>query len=59
MSRHTWASVAYQADIGLAVISKALGHSNPQNTLIYIKEINDEKLNEASHKILDILEKKE
>lgn len=51
-ARHTWASVAYGANIELAVISKALGHSNPRTTLIYIKDINDNRLAQASHMIL-------
>jgi len=50
--RHTWASVAYNSNIDLPVISKALGHANPQTTLTYIKEINDDRLIEANRSIM-------
>lgn len=52
VARHTWASMAYNANIDLPVISKALGHTNPQHTLIYIRQINDKRVNEANRKIL-------
>jgi integrase len=50
--RHTWASVAYSSNVDLPVISKALGHSNPQTTLTYIKEIDDNRLDDANHSIV-------
>lgn len=52
VSRHTWASMAYNSNVGLPVISKALGHANPQNTLIYIQQINDQRLYQANRKII-------
>ena len=52
VARHTWASIAYQSSVELSVISKALGHTNPQTTLVYIKDINDDKLEAANHNIL-------
>lgn len=55
MSRHSWASIAYDKNVDLSVISKALGHTNPQHTLIYIKQINDSRLEEANHKILECI----
>lgn len=58
VSRHTWASVAYSNNVELPVISKALGHANPQNTLIYIKEINDDRLSIANHELLRKLKNK-
>ena len=54
-SRHSWASVAFSNNVDLPVISKALGHTNPQTTLIYIKEINDSRLEEANKSILDVI----
>ncbi|WP_051651924.1 site-specific integrase [Prevotella sp. P6B1] len=54
-ARHTWASVAYGANVDLPVISKALGHTNPQTTLTYIKEINDNRLAEANRIIVNRL----
>lgn len=52
VSRHTWASMAYNSNVGLPIISKALGHANPLNTLIYIQQINDQRLYQANRKIL-------
>jgi len=56
-ARHTWASIAYGYNIELPVISKALGHSNPRTTLTYIKDINDNRLAQASHMILSRVQK--
>lgn len=56
VSRHTWASTAYSNNVELPVISKGLGHVNPQNTLIYIKEINDSRLFEANHRLIRLIE---
>lgn len=57
--RHSWASAAYNQNVDLAVISKALGHANPQHTLIYIREIDDERLAEANHRIIEQLREKQ
>ena len=54
--RHTWASIAYHSNIELAVISKALGHTNPQTTLTYIREIDDIRLAEANQRIIGLLD---
>lgn len=40
-ARHTWATTAYHSNVELPVISKALGHTNPQTTLTYLREIDD------------------
>lgn len=50
--RHTWASLAYNNCIDLHVISKGLGHANPQTTLTYIRQIDDSRLEEANHSII-------
>lgn len=58
-SRHSWASVAFSNNVDLPVISKALGHTNPQTTLTYIRQINDSRLEEANKAILaTLIEKK-
>lgn len=51
-ARHTWASIAHASNVDMPVISKALGHTNTQTTLTYIKEINDDRLVEASRRII-------
>jgi integrase len=50
--RHTWASTAFRSNVELNVISKALGHTNPQTTLTYIREIDDNQLAQANKKII-------
>lgn len=52
VSRHSWASIAYDSNVDLAIISKALGHANPQHTLIYIRQINDSRLYDANQQVL-------
>lgn len=52
VARHSWASMAYNANVDLPVISKALGHANPQHTLVYIRQINDKRINQANHQLL-------
>ncbi len=53
VSRHSWASLAYEANTELAVISKGLGHTSPNTTLIYVKGINDTRLDDANRKIME------
>lgn len=53
--RHSWASTAYHSDVELSVISKALGHTNPQTTLTYIREIDDQRLAQANKKIIHVV----
>ena len=50
--RHSWASIAYQQNVELPVISKALGHTNTNTTLTYIREVNNSRLVAANRKIL-------
>lgn len=57
VARHSWASIAFKSSIELPVISKALGHTNPQTTMVYIKEIDDCRLREANHLLLEKFER--
>lgn len=50
--RHSWASIANAQGTDLPVISKALGHTNTQTTLIYISEIDDHRVDEANAAIV-------
>ncbi len=52
VARHSWASLAYGMNVDLPVISRALGHTNPNTTLIYISEIDDRRLAEASQRLI-------
>lgn len=51
--RHTWASIAYSSNVELPVISKALGHAKAETTLIYIREIDDNRLADANRMIIN------
>ena len=53
--RHTWASFAFRNNVDLPVISKALGHTNTNTTITYIREIDDAPIAEANHKLLEKL----
>lgn len=50
--RHTWASMAYSKNVELPVITQAMGHTNPQTTLIYIREIDCQRLNKANQAVI-------
>lgn len=50
--RHSWATMAYSRSIELPVISQALGHNNPQTTLIYIRELDAQRLDKANHCVI-------
>ena len=54
-ARHTWATTAYHANVELPVISKALGHTNPQTTLTYLREIDDCQLEKASRRVAAVI----
>lgn len=51
-ARHSWATIAYHANIELSVISKALGHASPNTTLTYLREIEDHRIDEANSRLL-------
>lgn len=53
VARHSWASLAYHSNVDLSVISKALGHTSPNTTLTYIREIDDERIDQANHRLLE------
>ncbi len=51
--RHSWASLAYARNVDLPVISKALGHAHTRTTLVYIREIDDRRVELANRKVLE------
>lgn len=55
--RHTWATLAYGNGTEIRVIAKALGHTNPQTTLNYIKEIDNGEVDTASIGLTALVEK--
>lgn len=52
VARHTWASIAFQSNVELQTISRAMGHTNPMTTMIYIKELDNNYLASANRKII-------
>lgn len=50
--RHSWASYAYQENVKLPVIAKALGHTQTSTTQTYIKGPEDDKVAEANSIVL-------
>ncbi|MBQ6651910.1 MAG: site-specific integrase [Prevotella sp.] len=52
VSRHSWATSAYASNVDLQVIAKAMGHANPNTTLIYIKEIDDSRIVDANRTLI-------
>lgn len=52
VARHSWASIAYHANVDLSVISKAMGHTSPNTTLTYIRSIDDDRIDTANHMLL-------
>lgn len=59
VARHSWASVAFQHNIDLNVISQAMGHTNTKTTMIYIRELDTAKLDEANRIVINSLHSNE
>lgn len=53
VSRHSWASLAYDSNADVSVISKGLGHTSSRTTYVYIKGIDDTRLDDANQKIVN------
>lgn len=55
--RHTWATLAFHANIPIGIISKALGHSSIKVTETYLKPFENEKVDAANDGlILSVME---
>ena len=57
-ARHTWATLARNNAIPVAVISAAMGHSSERTTQIYLDSLEDSVIDRANHKILSFLQRK-
>lgn len=51
-ARHSWASQASASNVGLGVISKALGHTQLRTTQVYINDVNDSEVERANRQIM-------
>lgn len=54
-ARHSWASIARDEGIPLAVISEGMGHDSEKTTQIYLSSLNTEVIDNANRKILNLL----
>ena len=54
VARHTWASLAQDRDIPVAVISRSLGHTSEKTTHIYLSELNPEKVDRANQLVTQL-----
>lgn len=58
--RHTWASLAFEKNVDVAVISRGLGHTSLRTTQIYLADINIRRLDEANRKLIkEVLDKED
>lgn len=53
VARHSWASIARDKHISLAVISEGLGHDNERTTQIYLSSIDTITLDAANRKVFE------
>ena len=54
-TRHSWASIARNQDVPLAVISEGMGHDSEHTTLIYLASLDNSKVDKANELILEKL----
>lgn len=55
VARHSWASIAKDKHIPLAIISEGLGHDSERTTLIYLNSLDTSKIDKANSVILHSL----
>lgn len=59
VARHSWASIAKSLNVPTEIISQAMGHTSEKTTLIYLKSIQNEQIDNVNHQILEMLQKDE
>lgn len=55
VARHSWASIAQSLDIPIEIISKGMGHASQKTTHIYLKDIDDGKIDEANSQVMNLI----
>lgn len=55
VARHSWASIAHEKGIPLAVISEGMGHDSERTTQIYLASLETQVIDRANQKILSLL----
>lgn len=58
VARHSWASIARNLDISIAVISEGMGHNSYRTTQTYLNSIDTSTINMANKKIIKSVRKK-
>ncbi|MBQ7181033.1 MAG: site-specific integrase [Bacteroidaceae bacterium] len=53
VSRHSWATAAYHADIPLPHISEAMGHTSERTTRIYLKSLESSRIDMENRLLLN------
>ena len=53
VSRHSWATAAYHADIPLPHISEAMGHTSERTTRIYLKSLENSRIDNENRRLLN------
>jgi hypothetical protein len=57
VARHSWASAAYKDGVNINVIAQALGHSSPETTRIYVRELDGSQVFRANKNVLNGVKK--
>lgn len=52
VSRHSWASIAKNQNIPIAIISEGMGHDSEATTKIYLSSFDNSKIDKANEKII-------
>ena len=52
VARHTWACVARDMNVSVAIISEGMGHRSYKTTQVYLNSIDTSRINEANRKII-------
>lgn len=46
-ARHSWATIAYELNISMKIISAGMGHTSEKTTMIYLRSISNEEIDDA------------
>lgn len=46
-ARHSWATIAYELNISMKIISAGMGHTSEKTTMIYLRAIRNEEIDDA------------
>lgn len=53
MARHSWASIAHNEGVSMAVVSRCMGHESESTTLIYLTSMGQEELDRANDIVIN------